>query len=249
MLDAHRYRWQRGYALSAVIEGSCGHHQEHIEDLFAKLAQKRPRDSTGLSTGIPLVDQEGPSHPEAGSGIRRQNELERIMNLCEQTQTLSLLFEYNCWARDRILAQADRLSGPEFLAEVPSNYRNLRATLVHILSAEWVWRLRCQKGESPAALFDPADFPTVASLRDAWIVEQEKMTGYLEVLDDATLSRRVHYRRTGGRPESNVLWHILFHVVNHGTEHRSEAASMLTAFGHSPGDLDLIHFLRADLTR
>jgi uncharacterized damage-inducible protein DinB len=171
------------------------------------------------------------------------------MHLRRQTHTLSLLFEYNYWARDRILAQAERLAGPEFLAEVPSNYGNLRATLVHILSAEWIWRLRCQRGESPRALFDPADFPAVASLRDAWIAEQEKMIAYLETLNDAALSQHIHYRRTGGRAESNILWHLLFHVVNHGTEHRSEAASILTAFGHSPGDLDLIHFLRADLAR
>jgi uncharacterized damage-inducible protein DinB len=36
----------------------------------------------------------------------------------------------------------------------------------------------------------------------------------------------------------------LVHVVNHGTQFRSEAAVALTEYGHSPGDLDLIFYLR-----
>jgi hypothetical protein len=33
-------------------------------------------------------------------------------------------------------------------------------------------------------------------------------------------------------------------VLRHGTQHRSEAAMLLTSHDRSPGDLDLIMFLR-----
>jgi hypothetical protein len=37
MFDAQRYAWLNGYALSAVVEGSCAHHQEHFGDLAPRL--------------------------------------------------------------------------------------------------------------------------------------------------------------------------------------------------------------------
>jgi uncharacterized damage-inducible protein DinB len=38
------------------------------------------------------------------------------------------------------------------------------------------------------------------------------------------------------------IWVMLVHVVNHGTQHRAEAATILTAHGRSPGELDLINY-------
>lgn len=33
MFDTERYAWLNGYALSAVLEGSCEHHREHLDDV------------------------------------------------------------------------------------------------------------------------------------------------------------------------------------------------------------------------
>ncbi len=41
-----------------------------------------------------------------------------------------------------------------------------------------------------------------------------------------------------------MLWQLMLHLINHGTQHRSEAAALLTGYGQSPGDLDLILYLR-----
>jgi uncharacterized damage-inducible protein DinB len=52
------------------------------------------------------------------------------------------------------------------------------------------------------------------------------------------------YRTTSGRPDAQPLWQILAHLFNHATHHRAEVAAMLTMLGHSPGDIDMIVFLR-----
>ena len=36
---------------------------------------------------------------------------------------------------------------------------------------------------------------------------------------------------------------VLMHLVNHGTQHRSEAATILTDLGQSPGNIDLLVFV------
>ena len=76
-------------------------------------------------------------------------------------------------------------------------------------------------------------------------MEERTMRAYVASLDSATLAQPIAYRSTGGSALSNTLWHILVHVVNHGTQHRAEAAVLLTALGRSPGDVDLIVFVRA----
>ena len=65
---------------------------------------------------------------------------------------------------------------------------------------------------------------------------------FIEGLTDEKLSNYFEYFSTKG-PYQIMLWQVMVHVVNHGTQHRSEAAVMLTDFGHSPGDVDLIYFL------
>ena len=160
-------------------------------------------------------------------------------------EAIRLLFDYNDWANGRILAAAEELSAAEYTTVVPGlSHGSVRATLVHALSAEDIWRQRCLEGVSPPRLLVEADLPAFADLRARWAEVQRAMRAGLARLDDAALAAPLDYRTTGGRPMRDVRWHLLAHLVNHGTQHRAEAAVALTAFGHSPGDIDLIIYLR-----
>jgi uncharacterized damage-inducible protein DinB len=90
----------------------------------------------------------------------------------------------------------------------------------------------------------PEDFPTFGSLQEYWKTEKKNLMAFVENISEETLGSTIHYQTMGGKPYHNTLWHLMVHLVNHGTQHRSEAAAMLTDFGHSPGDLDFIMYLR-----
>jgi uncharacterized damage-inducible protein DinB len=154
------------------------------------------------------------------------------------------LYDYNYWANARVLDAAARLASDQFTAPAGLSQGSVRGALVHILGAETVWRLRCAEGVSLSALPGEKDIPTVEVLRERWLDEEQKMRAYLNSLPDAALDQTVRYKTTKGVPFENVLWNLLAHVVNHGTQFRGEAGVALTAYGQSPGDLDLLLYFR-----
>lgn len=157
-------------------------------------------------------------------------------------QDILILYRYNQWANAKILNAASGLTLEQFLAPAAFPHGGLRSTLVHALSAEWIWRKRWE-GVSPTAVLKPEKFPTLESLCQRWLDEEKQLMDFVNRVDDAGLNRVFHYNNTSGKPFSRILWQAMAHVVNHGTQHRTEAAAMLTGYGHSPGDLDLIYFL------
>jgi len=159
------------------------------------------------------------------------------------TEILSL-YDYNYWANARILSVALQVTPEQFVARNTSSYGSLRGTLAHALFAEMIWRRRLQGEQMPSGLPGETDFPSPEALYEAWTAEQALMRAYLAGLNDAGLQATLQYKNTKGMPFQNVVWNILLHVLNHGTQHRAEAAAMLTDFGHSPGDIDMILYFR-----
>jgi uncharacterized damage-inducible protein DinB len=157
-------------------------------------------------------------------------------------QDIQMLYEYNRWANARILGAAERIGEAQFLAPTAFPHGSLRATLVHILFGEWVWRMRWQ-GSPQHVPWRPEDFPTFASLKRRWLEEEPLLMEFVDGLTEKRLEAEFDYISTEGNPHRRVVWEAMAHLVNHGTQHRSEAAAMLTDMGQSPGDIDLIVFL------
>ncbi|HZR40092.1 MAG TPA: DinB family protein [Ktedonobacteraceae bacterium] len=155
------------------------------------------------------------------------------------------LYGYNDWANQQILRTAEQLGEDQLNAGMHKGHPSIRVTLVHMLSAEWIWRMRWQ-GVSPEAMLSPQDFLTLQQIRRRWQQEEQQMHAFLATLHEDDLTRVVHYTstRAGRHGESyeRPLWKLMGHLVTHSTQHRSEIALMLTELGYSPGDVDMIEF-------
>jgi uncharacterized damage-inducible protein DinB len=158
------------------------------------------------------------------------------------TDYIRTLYDYNAWANERILETTAQLSPDQFLRQARTSFDSVRDTLVHTLSAHWIWLSRWQ-GVSPRAMFNPGDYPTLESIRSRWTQIERETHAFVADLDDRKLDSIIEYIRTEGLPSAYPLWQLMVHQVNHATQHRSEVAALLTQFGHSPGDLDLIVYL------
>jgi uncharacterized damage-inducible protein DinB len=157
-------------------------------------------------------------------------------------QDILLLYEYNYWANKKILAASANVTPEQFSAPASFPYGGLHGTLLHILDTEWGWRALFQKIETASDLL-PADYPTLSALEKRSNEEEIAMRSYLASLRDEDMESHLRYTTDTGIQRDRILWHCLLHVVNHGTQHRSEAAALLTDYGHSPGDLDFTVFL------
>lgn len=154
---------------------------------------------------------------------------------------ISTLIRFNFWANDRLLTACRQLTTNQFTRQVtPDPGRGtLRGILVHTLDTEYGWRSVLQ-GQETSPILKPSAFADVQALKAHWDGERAAWLEYVAELTDATLNQGY-----GADPPSGPqVWETIMHVVTHGIQHRSEAAYILTGYGHSPGDLDFDVFLR-----
>ena len=156
-------------------------------------------------------------------------------------QDILLLYKYNQWTNKKILGATSMVTQEQFLAPASFPHGGLRGTLVHALFAEWIWRNRWE-GTSPTVRLKPDDFPTFEALRTRWVEEEKLLMAFVENVTEERLNSKFSYKATDGTPHERILWHAMAHLVNHGTQHKTEAAAMLTDFGQSPGDIDMIFY-------
>ncbi len=158
-------------------------------------------------------------------------------------EKLQELYRYNSWANARIFEAASKVSPEDFVRTLPSSFSSLRETLLHIVSAEWIW-LERWKGNSPPGFPDEEKNGSFQSLRDRWRRVDSDVLAFVSSIAPDGLENIIRYKNTAGNQYENPLGDLLRHVVNHSTYHRGQVTTILRTLGAKTVSTDLLFFYR-----
>jgi uncharacterized damage-inducible protein DinB len=159
-------------------------------------------------------------------------------------QDIRDLYEFNFWAKGRLLESAGTLTPEQYAANLNSSHGGIQGTLVHLVGAEEIW-VRRWKGDSPTTFMSPADFPTLQSISDRWDMVEHEIMGFCHMLkSDADVGRQVSYKDLKGNAYTMALSLLMQHLVNHSSYHRGQIVTMLRQAGIKPVPTDLVAFYR-----
>jgi len=156
-----------------------------------------------------------------------------------QTQ-YQFLFDYHWHVNQRLVDGAAKLDQDSYFE--PSAYgRTPHQLLFHIFNTMRSWRMSLETGKQPHSL-PHENYPDLASLQAAFADEQAAWTAVLQNHSSEQIEGEVELMSLRGSMFKIPLWRVLQHLVLHGMQHHTELAQLLTARGHSPGDIDFIFY-------
>ncbi|MGB7266734.1 MAG: DinB family protein [Terracidiphilus sp.] len=159
-------------------------------------------------------------------------------------EDLSLLVDYNYWARDRLLEAVAELTQEQFTRNMGNSFGSVRDTIAHICDAESIWLSRWE-GKQPTGFQKPDRIPNADAACREWAELEPQMREVLQRIGPEGVHRTIEYRDMRGSARSDVFWQMMQHVVNHGSYHRGQVTTMLRQLGAKPPkSMDLIVFYR-----
>jgi uncharacterized damage-inducible protein DinB len=159
---------------------------------------------------------------------------------------LQMFAAYNTWANGVVYGAAKELTAEEFVADKGAFFGSIMGTLNHLLCADRIWMRRFTgEGDAPAAL-NVILHRELGPLADARNAEDQRISGWLDGLDDKALGENFTYVPVSTpQPVTQKLGSAVFHFFNHQTHHRGQCHMILTALGKPSVTLDMVSFQRS----
>jgi len=137
---------------------------------------------------------------------------------------------YNVWASQRIIDLMLTLSEDKHLQEVPSSFKSLLRTVLHMLDAESIWWQRMKLQER---IVVPSEGFT-GNMQDACsgLLQQSKQwEEWVSNASELSVDHVFQYQNAKREFFKMPIYQMLHHVFNHGTYHRGQLINMLRQLG------------------
>ena len=158
---------------------------------------------------------------------------------------LRRMARYNAWANRRLYEACAQLSEAEYRKPRQAFFGSIHGTLNHLLIGDWIWLARIEGQGSPQARLDDQPCASLADLREARALEDERMIRLVDAYAENDLPRPVRYRLITRPEEVETPLHVCWlHLFNHQTHHRGQVHDQLSQTEVAPPPLDLIFYLR-----
>jgi uncharacterized damage-inducible protein DinB len=154
---------------------------------------------------------------------------------------------YNAWANRRLYDAAAKLSDADYRAERGAFFGSVHRTLNHLLVADRIWMHRFTEEGPTYTKLDAIPYKDLKTWRGEREVEDKRIIGYIDSLDDAKLGAKFSYRTIASPMDvTQPLAPALSHFFNHQTHHRGQVHGLMTALAgrDAAPSLDLILFQR-----
>lgn len=144
--------------------------------------------------------------------------------------TLSQLAAYNIWANQKLLEVIAALPAEKQNQELPSSFKSLYATVLHMLNAESVWWQRMKLQEriiSPVENFKGS----MQELANELLQQNRQWQQWVDNATDPMLEHVFQYYTAKREMYKQPVCQMILHVFNHGTYHRGQLVNMLRQLG------------------
>jgi uncharacterized damage-inducible protein DinB len=145
-------------------------------------------------------------------------------------EILTQLSAYNIWANQLVLDAILPLPEEKQKQELPSSFKSLYATLLHVLDAESIWWQRMKLQERITRPSD--DFNgDMKKLGNDLLHQNRQWDEWVNGAGEHQLQHVFQYQNSKKEHFKQPIYQMLLHMFNHGTYHRGQLVNMLRQLG------------------
>ena len=145
-------------------------------------------------------------------------------------ELLKQMAAYNSWANQKLMDIILNLPEEKQKGELPSSFKSLFDTMLHMLDAENIWWQRMKLQERivrPSENFKG----NMKDITDSLLIQNKQWEDWVNNASDMALEHVFQYFNVKNESFKQPVWQMLVHVFNHGTYHRGQLVNMLRQLG------------------